>query len=205
MNSGFLAKRARAGELSEGAIVEVDRLSEAATRSALAVQKLLDVARYSTGRVPPERYPTTIGPLVNETIDLLQDRIGSSGCRVRAEVSRNIPTLLCDGQGLHQVLFNLLTNAIDASGNGDEVVVTASFSSDILVLEVADNGSGMPPDVVQRATEPFFTTKAPGQGTGLGLSISESIVQRHGGTIEFRSTGRCGTTVHVEIPAQRAT
>ncbi|RMF21563.1 MAG: hypothetical protein D6760_09220 [Deltaproteobacteria bacterium] len=203
MNAGFLAKRAQRGELPPDAVIEVERLSAAAARSTRAVQKLLDFARYSTGRAPAAYEPVDVRRLIEETTALLQDRIVGARCRLEIDSADDIPLLYCDEQGLHQVLFNLLTNALDASSEGGVVRISVVWDGHILALEVTDEGVGMDPDTLEKAREPFFTTKNPGQGTGLGLAISESIVRRHGGRMHIKSAVGRGTSVRVEIPIER--
>src|SRR6185436_20122055 len=87
---------------------------------------------------------------------------------------------------LNQVLTNLVDNAIDAVGDAGTIRVTTRVDDDHVVVEIADTGPGMPPEVAARAFEAFFTTKDVGKGTGLGLDIARRIVvERHGGTISI--------------------
>ncbi len=202
MNAGFLAKRARRGELPPGAVAEVERLAQAAERSTLAVQKMLDFARYSTGRLPSAKVETDLRRLLEDTISLLRDRLEAAQCTVAVHLPDDLGPVVCDEQGLHQVLFNLLANAIDASPPGSEIKVALAANESSLSIEVTDQGAGMDAQVLARAREPFFTTKEPGKGTGLGLSISESIVQRHGGTMQIESAPARGTRVRIVLPRE---
>ena len=107
---------------------------------------------------------------------------------------------------LTQVLMNLVLNAVDACLRGDDPepfveVETRSVAAGIQLL-VRDNGVGMDNRTVERATEPFFTTKTTGQGTGLGLSLSQSIIEAHGGTLAISSTPGKGTEICIELPLQ---
>lgn len=107
---------------------------------------------------------------------------------------------------LNQVWTNLIDNAVDAMDGAGVLTVragAAGASGDVMI-EIADTGPGMPPDVAQRVFEPFFTTKDVGKGTGLGLDIARRIVvERHGGTISIDPTPT-GTTARVRLPARRA-
>jgi CheY-like chemotaxis protein len=110
---------------------------------------------------------------------------------------------------MSQVLLNLMVNAAHAIDEGrvddNEISVVARASApDHVVIEVGDTGAGMPPDVVARAFDPFFSTKAVGDGSGLGLFICHGIVSRLGGTIALRSEPGVGTTVTVKLPAASA-
>ena len=75
----------------------------------------------------------------------------------------------------------------------------------LFIIEVVDNGAGMPPEVLQRIKDPFFTTKRDSGGTGLGLSISDGIIQDHKGTMEFFSKPGKGTTVRISLPGKKDT
>jgi signal transduction histidine kinase len=104
-------------------------------------------------------------------------------------------------QEIKQVVLNLLTNALDSVDEGGLVEVRLSGGGGWAELEVADNGCGMTPEVLEHVFEPFFTRRREGQGTGLGLSISYRIVADHGGTIEAQSAGPGrGATFHVRLP-----
>jgi signal transduction histidine kinase len=107
---------------------------------------------------------------------------------------------------LNQVFMNLLTNAAQAvSGrDGATIEVATRLSDGHAVIDIADNGPGIPPEILDKIFDPFFTTKEVGQGSGLGLSIVHGIVERHGGTIEVDSFVGRGTTFTVTLPADRA-
>jgi signal transduction histidine kinase len=101
---------------------------------------------------------------------------------------RTIPRIPAYGSELNQVWTNLIDNAIDAVKGTGKICVGTSFEHDQVVVEIVDNGPGIPKEVQARMFEPFFTTKSVGAGTGLGLIISNRIVgDRHGGEIEFES------------------
>jgi two-component system NtrC family sensor kinase len=105
---------------------------------------------------------------------------------------------------LQQVFVNLVNNAaqaIAATGRPGIVTVRARAWLDGVAVDVADTGSGVPPEIAERVFEPFFTTKREGEGTGLGLSICQGIVKEHGGRLSLQSAGRAGATFTVELPA----
>ncbi len=116
---------------------------------------------------------------------------------------RSVPRIMAYGSELNQVWTNLIDNAIDAVNGTGKICVGTCLEDDQLVVEIVDNGAGIPPDVQSRIFEPFFTTKGVGTGTGLGLIISNRIVgDRHGGEIEFES--RPGETrFKVRLPVSR--
>jgi two-component system NtrC family sensor kinase len=102
---------------------------------------------------------------------------------------------------LNQALLNVLVNAVDAIDGLGEVTIDTGASGGSYAIRIADTGTGIPPAVMSRVLEPFFTTKPPGQGTGLGLSITYSIMQKHGGTLELSCPAGGGTTVTLSFPS----
>jgi len=116
---------------------------------------------------------------------------------------RSVPRIMAYGSELNQVWTNLIDNAIDAVNGAGKICVGTSREDDQLVVEIVDDGAGIPPEVQAHMFEPFFTTKSVGTGTGLGLIISNRIIgDRHGGEIEFES--RPGETrFKVRLPVNR--
>lgn len=117
---------------------------------------------------------------------------------------RSIPRFPAYGSELNQVWTNLIDNAVDAVHGTGKICISTCQEDDQVVVEIVDDGAGIPPEVQSRMFEPFFTTKGVGTGTGLGLIISNRIVgDRHGGEIEFES--RAGETrFKVRLPINRA-
>ncbi|HEX6707142.1 MAG TPA: ATP-binding protein [Albitalea sp.] len=111
-----------------------------------------------------------------------------------------LPDIECLPSELNQVFMNLFVNAAQAIATRGELRIITGVDGDSVWVEVADNGSGIAPEHLQRIFEPFFTTKPVGQGTGLGLALSYSIVKKHGGTLEVASTLGVGTTFRVRLP-----
>ncbi len=116
---------------------------------------------------------------------------------------RSVPRIVAYGSELNQVWTNLIDNAIDAVRGNGKICIGTSLEDNQVVVEIVDNGAGIPPEIQSHMFEPFFTTKSVGTGTGLGLVISNRIVgDRHGGEIEFES--RPGETrFRVRLPIRR--
>ncbi len=123
---------------------------------------------------------------------------GPPGVELSREVALALPVVKVDPDQILQVLHNLLRNAFEAVGRQGRVRVAARRDGEDLVVEVADSGPGIAPEVRPHLFEPYFTTKE--AGTGLGLAISERIVREHGGRIEVESEPGKGTTFSVCIP-----
>jgi signal transduction histidine kinase len=115
----------------------------------------------------------------------------------------DLPHVTADRQQLQQVFLNLLVNAVQAMGEQGTITMTTRSADDGAAAEVviADTGSGIPPDLIDRIFDPFFTTKQGGTGTGLGLAIAYGIVTRHHGTISVESEVGKGTTFAIRLPA----
>ncbi len=113
----------------------------------------------------------------------------------------NIAPIVCSPSQINQVFLNLITNAAQAMGDKPgKIMLTTRNDGDGVAVEVEDNGGGIPPDVLPKIFDPFFSTKEIGKGTGLGLSISYKIVQQHGGRIDVESTPGAGTRFIVWLP-----
>jgi signal transduction histidine kinase len=135
---------------------------------------------------------------VDETLGLLQHRMRQ--VKVVKDVEPNVRIMGFPGQ-IDQVLMNLLTNAAQAMGDkGGTIKVAASNQDHCVLLTVADDGPGIPKDVLPRIFDPFFTTKDVGEGSGLGLSIVHGIVERHGGHIDVESEPGQGTKFSISFP-----
>ncbi len=112
----------------------------------------------------------------------------------------NVPNVYGPYGQMHQVFLNLMSNAIQAMGDGGELTIQTALDGDFITVRIRDIGPGMSEEIRNRIFEPFFTTKSPGVGTGLGLSISYSIVTKLGGTIHCESELGQGTEFMVRIP-----
>jgi two-component system NtrC family sensor kinase len=109
----------------------------------------------------------------------------------------------CYASLLNQAIMNLVANSIDAMEGEGRLRITTGMDQGQYLITVEDTGPGIPLALRERVIEPFFTTKPVGQGTGLGLSITYSIVQKHGGTLEFRDAVGGGSCVEIRFPLTR--
>lgn len=116
----------------------------------------------------------------------------------------NLPEIECIPSQLNQVFMNLLVNAAQAIAEHGTITIRTRRIGDEVSVEIADTGSGIPPEIMNRIFDPFFTTKPVGFGTGLGLSISHGIVRKHHGRIEVDSEPGRGTTFRVTLPIRQA-
>jgi PAS domain S-box-containing protein len=160
------------------------------------------VSQFLTFARPNEPMLATgdLGQLLREVVVLAeQDERAQKGIAILVAIDPDLPPVAFDADKLRQVVWNLVSNALDAQG--DSVAIRARASTGGVEVRVADNGCGMPPEVLARVFEPFRTTKA--RGTGLGLAISKSILEAHGGSIRVESAPAHGTTVSFVLPASK--
>ncbi|MBR8833764.1 MAG: cyclic nucleotide-binding domain-containing protein [Stigonema ocellatum SAG 48.90 = DSM 106950] len=136
---------------------------------------------------------------LESTLTILGHKL-KQGINVTRDYDRSLPSICAYGSELNQVWTNLIDNAIDAMGGQGKIWIrTAHENNCSILVEIADNGPGIPPEIQERIFEPFFTTKGVGKGTGLGLSISYRIVEKHKGDIRlFSQPGN--TRFHVILP-----
>jgi signal transduction histidine kinase len=175
---------------------EVDRIGT-------LVSTMVHLARGQGNDAPREA--CDLGALVREGTLLLQREADRAEVKLAVECAHDTPKLFAVRDQLHQVLLNLVMNAIHATPPHGRVAVSTSAGEGReggeAVLEVSDTGSGIPPEDLERIFDPFFTTKDPHQGTGLGLMICHRIVTDHGGTIEVTSRVGEGSRFRVRLPA----
>jgi signal transduction histidine kinase len=162
--------------------------------SSKILSDLLDFARERA----PVLAPCPIKPLVADAITVVN--AGDRNVEIRNEVPDDLPSPQADADQIRQVVVNLVQNAVEAMPPGRKgvVIVHAESTPGAWRLAVADDGSGIAPEVKARIFEPLFTTKA--KGTGLGLGIVASVVRRHGGKIEVDTELGRGTTFRIEFP-----
>jgi signal transduction histidine kinase len=152
----------------------------------------------------PRLGPVQLNVLVEDVLRLVARRAEDKGVLVKSQLAPSLPAVPLDENGIHQVVLNIVANAIDAAPKGTGVVnVSTAFdpAADAAVVAIGDNGTGIPPDVQQRIFDPFYSTKGHG-GTGLGLAVARKIVDEHMGRIAVASVPGEGTVIRVILPIQ---
>ncbi len=183
--SGALADALRYLEAALGVVVLVDEVEESSTR----ISKLIaTMGAYSYMDQAPTQ-EVEVNEALDTTLAILGHKLG--GIEVERDYDPNLPRITAHGNELNQVWTNLLDNAIDAVADGDKVGsirFRTTSESDRVLVEISDNGPGIPEEIRERIFEPFFTTKEVGKGTGLGLDVCYRIVVgRHGGDLRVVS------------------
>jgi signal transduction histidine kinase len=137
---------------------------------------------------------------LENTLVILRHKL-KDGVAVRREYAADLPRIEAYGSELNQVWTNLIDNAVDAMQGRGELTLRTYARDNQVIVEVADDGPGIPPEIQPRIFDPFFTTKPPGAGTGLGLHIAHSIVSRHRGRIRVASQPGA-TCFQITLPLQ---
>ena len=161
------------------------------------VSDLLQTARPH----PPKVRTSDLNTTVEHAVMLGRQQALSKSTEITLRKDPALPEIEHDSDQIHQVLLNLLLNALQAIDNNGKVAVSVERQGDKAVIEVADNGRGISPENLPNIFRPFYTTK--GDGTGLGLSLARRIVEDHQGRIEVTSTVGKGTTFAVILPLHR--
>jgi two-component system NtrC family sensor kinase len=181
-------------------IARLDTIGKEAERCRRIVQNLLRFARIHT----PERRPFSLNEIVESMAQLLAYPIRSSGCRIVLDLDRAVPSVIGDAHEIEQAVVNLVTNAQQAMTAGETpgaiTLKTLRGSGGQVVLEVDDEGPGIPEEARTRIFDPFFTTKPAGQGTGLGLWLVYNAVSAHGGSISAGTSSGGGARFRLEFP-----
>ncbi len=138
--------------------------------------------------------------LANEAVQLINREAANKDIEIVQEMAPNIDTIWSEPYQLRQVLINLLTNAIHATGSGGRITIMLEAVDGEVALTVQDSGHGIPKENLDKIFEPFFSTKSTGEGTGLGLFVTRRIIEKLGGTIEVESLLGRGTSFCIRLP-----
>jgi PAS domain S-box-containing protein len=181
---------------------------QAGRRGASLTSRMLAFARRQT----LEPHPIDLQDLVRNMVELLESTLGPT-VQIETRFPLSMPAVLVDANQLEMALLNLCMNARDAMPDGGPIIISARENpvgpghetqlpeGRYISLVVQDRGAGMEPEVLARATEPFFTTKGVGKGTGLGLSMVHGVAEQSNGRFVLRSAKGTGTTAEIWLPA----
>ena len=192
-----LARKPAAEPVRQG----LETILHEAERAARIVRHLLTFAR----KRHTTRTTVDVNQVVRETLVLRQHEQRVANVAVVAGLALGLPTVFADPHQLQQVILNLVINAEQAmvSANGRGTLVVRSWHDadrDMVLVEIADDGPGVPEEVLPKIFDPFFTTKEVGKGTGLGLTVAYAIIEEHGGKISAASPAGEGASFRIELP-----
>ncbi len=146
----------------------------------------------------PTKQQVNLNEIIQEVDALMQEQAKSQGVTLQERLDPNLPPTEADPNQMKQVLLNLVKNALEAVDSGGRVTLSSGTDNQQVWFAVQDNGGGMPPEVLDKIFNPFFTTKE--KGTGLGLAVIHKIVADHHGEISVNSTPDQGTSIRVNLP-----
>ena len=165
----------------------IDEIQTASGRIAELVQS---IKAYSHMDSEPSMEFVDIHKGIKSTLTMLKFKFKKKNVRLKKELGEHLPNIKVLEGELNQVWTNMLANALDAvaeDGSG-QITIRTHQRRDNLIVEIEDNGAGIPADIQSRIFEPFFTTKGIGEGTGMGLDIVQRVLKRHGGTVSVDSS-----------------
>jgi len=188
-----MLKRARSATLKTE---ELNLIETNIERISSTVRQLVSLARPTV----EEWARVDLGEILDEVVQLITFDQRARDVEIEFERPEGLPETYALRDQLTQVFINLSLNALDAMPDGGHLRIGVEEGRGRIVVRVRDTGCGIDPAIGRRVFEPFFTTKEPGRGTGLGLAVSYSIVEKHGGTMEFDSAPGEGSVFSVTIP-----
>jgi PAS domain S-box-containing protein len=178
---------------------DLEQVRSEAIRAGKIVRNLLAFVRRSSS----ERTMASINDIVKTTISLRSYEFGSANIRLFESYGEGLPSVVVNPEEIQQVILNLILNAeqaMRAAHRGGTLTVTTKCDDTKVLIEIQDDGPGVPPALAGRVFEPFFSTKEVGEGTGLGLSIAMGIAEAHGGTLTLVPTEK-GACFRMSLPA----
>lgn len=187
----YLMERVQEEPIKKGLqtiVAQVERITK-------VMNQLLSFARRRT----PERGAVDLKEIVETSVEIFQERFARNRIQVELHLD-DCPQIHADADQMHQVLINLIMNAVHAMPESGKLRIGMAPAKEHVVLTLSDTGHGIPQEVRAHIFEPFFTTKEFGKGTGLGLTVVKGILEEHGGSIAVASEAEQGTTFTILLP-----
>ncbi len=197
---GFAQLAQKVEGVPQSVLKDLQKIVNACLHSREIIHKLKLTAR----QAPPHREQVDLNEIIRERLFFIESRCIKHGIRIVRKLDARLPTLVADASQLHQVLINLMVNAVQAMPEGGTLTITTRGDVEKVFFTIEDTGIGISEEALNKIFLPFFTTKDADQGTGLGLSVVDDIVKGHGGEIFAESVLGKGTAFHVSIPIDRS-
>jgi signal transduction histidine kinase len=209
LTDGHLASFAAAAGASVGpeltrfaTLLEMERIADELEHSSARISDLIKAIKEYSYMDQGPMQEVDIERGLETTLTIMNHKL-KRGITVIRDYTANLPKVMSSGSELNQVWTNLIDNAADAMNGNGKLTIRTARENDFVLVEIADNGSGIAPEKISRIFDPFFTTKGVGEGTGLGLDVVNRIIKNIGGQISVTSV-RGDTRFQVRIPLQPA-
>ncbi|MBA3960915.1 MAG: PAS domain-containing protein [Chthoniobacterales bacterium] len=210
MGLGYIARQSEHNDNPQTLSV-LKEMGEAVDRADAVVGDLLEFAKPKE----LELSATDVEPLIRQALRFVRHELSAAKVGVVTNFARPLPHCLIDRDKIKQVLVNLFTNASHAMPGGGQLIVSTRIwrvseegaggrfkpGDRIVLVEVADSGTGIPPEQLSKIFDPYFTTKPTGKGTGLGLTVTKSIIDLHGGRVHVANRPAGGVLVTLALPS----
>ncbi|MGO0059580.1 PAS domain S-box protein [Brevibacillus fluminis] len=172
-------------------------MSSECERIEQILSELLVLAKPQTIKLEPN----DIRQIMLQTTTLLHSQAILNNVEIVTEFDQGIAMLQCDENQMKQVFINFIKNAIEAMPSGGTITIQIKQREDDIMIRIVDDGTGIPPEILSKIGQPFYTTKE--KGTGLGFMVSKKIIENHSGTIHIESEWNKGTTLEITLPYAR--
>jgi len=175
---------------------DISKILKSSMHAREVIRKLMLFSKYDekeTGYI-------NINDIIQKELYVLENRCKKQNINIIKLLDKSLPNIEANLVQIHQILVNLIVNAIHAMPNGGDLILQTRFDASFLYMTVQDNGVGIPENYIDNIFDPFFTTKESDSNTGLGLSIVHGIIQSYNGTIEVDSHVGAGTRFNISLP-----
>ncbi|MFH1672375.1 MAG: hybrid sensor histidine kinase/response regulator [Pseudomonadota bacterium] len=179
----------------------LNKIEKGIERARRITHQLLGAARKNDSSLSK----VDLREMVDEAVQLVHREAANKDVEVMQVMDPSTVIIQSYPYQLRQIMINLLTNAIHATGSGGKITIVLEGNGDEVSLTVSDTGEGIPKENLERIFEPFFTTKSPGEGTGLGLFVTRGIIEKIGGTIDVESRPGHGSSFCIKLPKSQVT
>jgi signal transduction histidine kinase len=185
-----------------GGTQSLERYAQIILKEVQRLERIINETLYFSREMVSLFREVNLNVEIREVLSMFREEFEEARISAVVDLSRDLPSISADPDQIRQVVWNLVSNAIQAMGGSGILTVGTHLADPAegkgVVLEVSDTGGGIPRDVVQNIFNPFFTTKA--KGTGLGLPIVHAIVEKHGGTIHLDNREGVGVAFSIFLP-----
>jgi signal transduction histidine kinase len=183
-------------------LLEMERIAEELEHSSARISDLIKAIKEYSYMDQGPMQEVDIERGIETTLTIMNHKL-KRGITVVRDYAPDLPKVMSSGSELNQVWTNLIDNAADAMKTNGKLTIRTARENDFVLVEIADNGSGIPPEVVSRIFDPFFTTKGVGEGTGLGLDVVNRVIKNVGGHVSVTSVPG-NTRFQVRLPIRAA-